>query len=157
MRLSLSIEDTTDDLFESIRIRNPCPRAIRALVYIARRSAAKFITTAEIAKAENLPCLYLAKILQTLARKRLLESCKGPDGGFTLRLDPHRVCLLDIVCALEEVPSFQGCAMGRERCSTTQSCAMHEGWAELRSHIILYLKGISIASLAEKTDLRNAI
>jgi Rrf2 family protein len=127
--------------------------AIRALVYIARRSA-KFITTDEIAGTENLPSQSLAKILQTLARKGILESSTGPDGGFTLRLDPHRVCLLDIVCALEEVPSFQGCAMGRERCSTTQSCAMHEGWAELRSHIVLYLKGISIASLAEKPDPR---
>jgi DNA-binding IscR family transcriptional regulator len=62
--------------------------------------------------------------------------------------------LLDIVCALEEVPSFQRCAMGRQRCSRTQSCAMHKGWAELRSHIISYLKGISIASLAEKPDPR---
>jgi Rrf2 family protein len=128
--------------------------AIRALVYMARRSAAKFITTAEIAKAENLPRQFLAKILQLLARKHVLESCKGPDGGFTLRLDPHRVYLLDIVCALEEIPAFQGCAMGRERCSTTQSCAMHERWAELRSHIIWYLKRISIASLAEKPDPR---
>jgi Rrf2 family transcriptional regulator, iron-sulfur cluster assembly transcription factor len=127
---------------------------ICALVHIARRSAAKFITTAEIAEAENWPCRFLAKILQTLARKRILESCKGPDGGFALRLDPHRVCLLDIVCALEEVPSFQGCALGRQRCSTTQSCAMHKSWAELRSQIILYLKGISIASLAQKPDPR---
>ncbi len=126
---------------------------ICALAYIARRPAAKFITTAEIAKAENLPCRFLAKILQTLARRRILESCKGRDGGFTLRLDPHGVCLLDIVCALEEVPSFQRCAMGRQRCSTTQPCAMHEGWAELRSRIISYLKGISIANLAETREL----
>jgi len=127
---------------------------ICALVYIARRSAAQFITTAEIAKAENLPCRFLAKILQTLARRHILDSCKGRDGGFMLRWDPHRLCLLDIVCALEEIPSFQRCAMGRQRCSTSQSCAMHKGWAELRSHIILYLKGISIASLAEKPDPR---
>ena len=129
--------------------------AIRALVYLARGPSCRFVPAKDIAQAEKIPWCFLAKILETLAKKRMLRSSRGRDGGFTLRLDPGEICLLDIVKALDEVVCFEQCAMGHPKCSVKHSCPMHDRWTELRLHIKRYLQRITIAGLASRPDGRR--
>ena len=75
--------------------------AIRSFVYLARIPDGKFAMARHIAKEEQIPAHFLAKILQELTRKGLLRSNKGPSGGFSLRVPAGQIRLLDLVEALD--------------------------------------------------------
>ena len=102
----------------------------------------------DIAAAEKIPSHFLAKILQSLARKGLLRSTKGPSGGFCLDMPAGRLKLLNIVDAVEGLQAYERCIAGRDTCLDSAPCPMHRNWSRLRSRIIGYLEGSSIGDLA---------
>lgn len=126
--------------------------AIRAFVHLAQVPETKFTMVKQIAEQEEIPAHFLAKILQQLARKGLLRSSKGPTGGFSLRLPPEDVSLLNIVEALDGLQEYQRCASGLAECNDDMPCGMHESWKALRSRIIDYLEGTSVADVAEALE-----
>jgi len=126
--------------------------AIRAFVNLVRVPDGKFAMVKQIAEEEGIPSHFLAKILQQLARKGLLRSSKGPTGGFSLRQPPKDITLLDIVESLDGLQEYQRCASGLAECNDDMPCGMHESWKALRSRIIEYLEGTSVADVAEALD-----
>ncbi len=102
----------------------------------------------DIAKDEKIPAHFLAKILQSLARKRLLRSTKGPSGGFCLDISAAKLNLYEIVRAVDGVDAYDRCVAGLPACSDSAPCAMHKDWRRLRSRIMDYLEGSSIGGIA---------
>jgi Rrf2 family iron-sulfur cluster assembly transcriptional regulator len=94
------------------------------------------------------PAHFLAKILQDLARDGFLKSSKGPRGGFRLRPAAAEISLLQIVEAVDGVGRYDRCPAGSPECNERVACGMHDSWMVLRSRIIGYLEGTSIADLA---------
>jgi len=123
--------------------------AIRALVNLAQLPEGKFAMVKQIAEEEKVPTHFLAKILQQLARKGLLHSLKGPTGGFRLLAPATDISLLTIVEALDGLSDYQRCACGREDCSDQMPCGVRGDWKALRTHIMDFLEGTSIALFAE--------
>ena len=91
---------------------------------------------------------FLAKILQDLSRKGLLDSLKGPGGGFSLGMPARDITLFHIVEAIDGVDLTQKCVMGFAECSGKHPCAVHEQWATLRDGIYSMLVSKNIAQLA---------
>jgi Rrf2 family protein len=131
--------------------------AIRALVHLAQAPQDKYVMVKTIAEEEDIPSHFLAKILQELARKGLLRSSKGPTGGFSLRVEPRDIRLLDIVEALDGLASYQQCASGLSECSDEMPCSMHDNWVNLRSRIMDYLGRNTIADLAKALDQKKKL
>jgi len=121
--------------------------AIRAFVHLAQVPEGKYIMVKNIAQEEGIPSHFLAKILQQLARRGLLQSSKGPTGGFHLRQKPEDISLMDIVQALDGLGDYEKCASGLSECNAQMPCGMHDSWVALRSRIIDYLKHTSIADI----------
>lgn len=69
-----------------------------------------------------------------------MQSSKGPLAGFSLRMDPDKVRLIDVVHAIDGVALHEQCAMGYEMCSCDNPCAMHESWKSVRAAIKNYLQ-----------------
>jgi Rrf2 family protein len=84
----------------------PCEYAIRALAYLARFRNDGAAQGKEIATAEGLPAPVLGKVLQELVRKGLLESRRGPGGGFRLARRPQLITLRDLVAAIDGLDQF---------------------------------------------------
>jgi Rrf2 family protein len=129
--------------------------AFRAFVHLAQVPEGKFAMVKNIAEEENIPAHFLAKILQQLARKGLLRSSKGPTGGFSMRLDPSEVKLLDIVEALDGLAPYQQCASGLAECNDEMPCSMHDSWVSLRSRIMDYLGRNTIADLVKALEQKR--
>src|SRR5512146_3148413 len=91
--------------------------AIRAFVHLAQVPEGEYAMVKNIAEQEEMPAHFLAKILQQLARKGLLRSCKGPTGGFALRAEPSEISLLNIVEAFDGLALYQKCRSGFSECS----------------------------------------
>src|SRR5207249_2928258 len=84
-----------------------------------------------------------------LARGGFLESSKGPRGGFRLCQPAEEVSMLRIVEAVDGAGRFDRCIGGSAECNDRAACGMHDSWMALRSRIIDYLGGTSVADLAK--------
>jgi Rrf2 family iron-sulfur cluster assembly transcriptional regulator len=131
--------------------------AIRAFVHLAQVPEGKYAMVKTIAAEEEIPTHFLAKILQQLARKGLLRSSKGPTGGFSLRVPPNEIRLLDIVDALDGLADYEKCASGLAECSDEMPCALHDSWKALRSRIMDYLGRNTIADLAKSLEQKRRL
>jgi Rrf2 family protein len=85
--------------------------ALRAVVYLAAE-APDGRTTEQIAKATRVPSAYLSKVLQSLARAKLVVSRRGLGGGMTLAADPADFTLLEVVNAVEPIQRIRHCPLG---------------------------------------------
>jgi Rrf2 family transcriptional regulator, nitric oxide-sensitive transcriptional repressor len=85
--------------------------ALRAIVYLADQRNEPH-TTAQIADASVIPAGYLAKVMQSLGRARLVHSQRGLKGGFVLAKDPKDMTLLEVVNAVDPIRRFHECPLG---------------------------------------------
>ncbi|SRR6266403_1387326 len=122
--------------------------AVRAFVHMAALAPDEYLMVKRIAAETGIPSHFLAKILQDLARDGLLRSSKGPRGGFRLSQPPEEVSMLKIVEAVDGSGRLDRCIGGSPECNDHAACGMHDSWKALRSRIIGYLEGTSIADLA---------
>jgi Rrf2 family protein len=131
-----------------------CEYAIRAMIFIAQKSKnEEKIGIKAIAKGINSPEHFLAKILQELSRKKLLQSTKGPNGGFYLDGDHLKYSLADIVKAIDGDKLFTGCGLGLENCSEKKPCPLHDEFKTIREKIKLTLQTAKVGEFREKLDL----
>ncbi len=126
----------------------PCEYAIRAVAYLAATPGRPAAGAREIARAENIPAPILGKVLQELVRKGLLESRRGPGGGFRLARRPELIVLRDVVAAIDGLDHFLECAVGLERCADDAPCPLHDTWKGLRAQMLNYLEATSLATMA---------
>ena len=122
-----------------------CEYALRAVLYIAKRSEQGYKSgIKEIAQEVNSPEPFLAKILQKLSREGLIQSAKGPNGGFYLEKEDFDRPLAEIVQAIEGKELFVGCAMGLSYCSETNPCPLHHDFKQIRDNLARVLYTTSI-------------
>ena len=123
--------------------------ALRAVVHLAALAPGECALVKTIAAETGIPSHFLAKILQELARDGFLKSSKGPGGGFRLGQSADEISMLRIVEAVDGAGRFERCIGGSPECNDRAVCAMHDSWKALRSRIIEYLGGTSVADLAK--------
>jgi len=123
--------------------------AIRAVVHLAMLAPGEYALAKTIAEETGIPSHFLAKILQELARDGFLKSSKGPGGGFRLGQAAEELSMLRIVEAVDGAGRFDRCIGGSPECNDRVACGMHDSWKALRSRIIDYLGGTSVADLAK--------
>jgi len=126
----------------------PCEYAIRTLSYLAQSSDHSPAQGREIAKAERLPAAILGKVLQELVRKGLLESRRGPGGGFLLARRAELITLRDVVAAIDGLDHFLECPVGLEECSDESPCPVHDTWKALRTQMMDYLEATTLVDMA---------
>ncbi|GAA4095251.1 Rrf2 family transcriptional regulator [Mucilaginibacter panaciglaebae] len=113
-----------------------CEYAIRAVLFISHKTAAGGkIGIKEIANGIDSPEHFLAKILQDLSRKGIIQSAKGPNGGFYLDEHALKLSLSAIVEAVDGDALFTGCALGLKQCSEVNPCPLHNQFKTIRSEI----------------------
>ena len=125
-------------------------QASRAIIlrYLAGKRGKASARAEEIARSENIPAPVLGKILQELVRKGLLESRRGPGGGFRLARRAELITLRDVVAAIDGLDQFMECAVGLERCADDAPCPLHDTWKGLRTQMLTYLETTSLTAMA---------
>lgn len=114
-----------------------CEYAIRAGIYIAYRSSKnEKAGILEISEAIGSPIPFTAKVLQTMSRKKVISSHKGPNGGFFIE-NPSSVYLIDIIRAIDGNRLFTSCIMGLKTCSDTKPCPMHDQIKPIRTQLLI--------------------
>ena len=123
--------------------------ALRAMVYMARKGEGAYSGVKEIAAATDVPANYLAKILQQLARHKVLDSQKGFGGGFKLARKLSRINLMDVIDPLERIEKFRGCVLGQRLCNDEVACPLHHTWKSIAGQYLGALKTTTLQDLAD--------
>lgn len=122
--------------------------AIRALTFIARQPAGKLTGAREISETEQIPMPFLWKILQNLARHKLVRSFKGAGGGYMLARPAHEIRVQDVLDANEDRSLGSGCVLGLPQCGDESPCPLHFSWKEIRARLTATLCDTTFADLA---------
>ncbi len=134
--------------------------ALLALAYLAMHRD-RLVKAEEIAKAQNIPKPFLSKILHELSRRDILNSVKGPRGGFSLKVDPEKLTMWDVISIMGEEYRFQACALMPDKCDVyeTNPCVIHHRWEKLKHQMIDFFKKTTIQDLVsiEERHLANLL
>lgn len=112
-----------------------CEYAIKIMIYIAgneqedRRTGLR-----EVTEAIGSPEAFTAKILQQLVKSKLLDSFKGPSGGFEL-MKNKEIRLADVVLVIDGEKLMEECVLGLDECSSRNPCPVHEKFLLVRNQL----------------------
>ena len=127
-----------------------CEYGIRATIYIAGQSSrSRRVSLKDIAREIDSPEAFTAKILQLLARNHIIDSIKGPSGGF--QIDPDnmdKIKLIHVVTAIDGDAIFNACGLGLKECSASQPCPVHDKFKVIRDELRKMLEGTSLSELS---------
>ena len=110
-----------------------CKSAVKAVIFLATRyENGEKTGIREIADYINASEHTIGKMLQTLVKQGVINSLKGPSGGFYISLEQKRQPLINIVEAIDGIQIFKGCGLGLSRCSDKHPCPIHHEYKEAR-------------------------
>jgi Rrf2 family protein len=133
-------------------LSNSCRYGIRAVIYLASQPKSAGMTgIKKISDDLDLPMPFLAKILQQLAKQKILASSKGPHGGFSLLKDPKKITLLDIVNSIDGYDVFTNCVMYNGSCmeNDKKKCPLHDDYEKPRAELISLFTNKTIFDLVK--------
>jgi len=129
--------------------------AVTAMVDLALRDGSGPVTLAEISSRQKISLSYLEQLFGKLRRHQLVESVRGPGGGYNLARDIGTMSVADIITAVDEPIDATQCG-GKENCHDEQKCLTHDLWATLNDRIFDYLESVTLRQLVETQRAKEA-
>ena len=120
--------------------------AVTAMLDLALRSGNGPVTLAGISDRQKISLSYLEQLFGKLRRNALVESVRGPGGGYCLAKDTSVMSIADIIRAVDEPIDATQCG-GKENCLDDHRCMTHELWSDLNRHIYEYLDAVKLSDL----------
>src|SRR3569832_1920556 len=125
--------------------------AVTAMLDLALRGGKNPVTLAGISERQDISLSYLEQLFSRLRRHELVESVRGPGGGYYLARALDDVSVADIIRAVDEPIDATQCG-GKENCHDEHRCLTHDLWTGLNAHIYDYLDNVTLATLVAKQD-----
>jgi len=118
------------------------------------REATGPVTLAGISERQRISLSYLEQLFGKLRRRELVESVRGPGGGYCLARPAGGISVADIIMAVDEPLDATQCG-GKENCLDDRRCMTHDLWTELNRTIYAYLASVTLAELIEKQHAKH--
>lgn len=124
--------------------------AVTAMIDLALREHSGPVALAAISTRQQISLSYLEQLFGKLRRHELVESTRGPGGGYSLGRKAEDITVADIIVAVDEAIDATGCS-GGENCmgDDTGRCMTHDLWSSLNAKMLEYLNSISLKSLVD--------
>lgn len=124
--------------------------AMRALAYMAKRynqGKDDLVTVEDIVKGLGLPEKFTRRILQKLAQAKILNSYKGKQGGFSFKVSPSNISLVDVLTAFQGGLDLTHCFLQAKICPNMKKCFLRKRLKEAEARLKQELDRITVASL----------
>jgi Rrf2 family transcriptional regulator, nitric oxide-sensitive transcriptional repressor len=119
--------------YQPTMISSTAEYALRAMVYLATHRE-KAETAQVIAENTKVPAGYMSKVLQDLARAEIVNSQRGPHGGFTLARSADDITILDVMNAVDPIKRIRTCPLALPE-HGTRLCSLHQRLDDAIAHI----------------------
>jgi Rrf2 family iron-sulfur cluster assembly transcriptional regulator len=125
--------------------------AVTAMIDLGLRSTNGPVALAAISQRQQISLSYLEQLFGQLRRHELVESTRGPGGGYSLGRDAGQITVADIILAVDEPLDATGCG-GKENCMGEDNgkCMTHDLWTELNSRMIEFLSSVTLKKLVDE-------
>ena len=127
--------------------------AVTAMIDVGLRENAGPVSLADIAARHQISLSYLEQLFGKLRRRSLVDSVRGPGGGYLLAREAVLITVADIINAVEESIDSTQCG-GKENCQDNHRCMTHDLWEELNTTVHGFLSRVTLAQLVEKQRTR---
>jgi Rrf2 family iron-sulfur cluster assembly transcriptional regulator len=120
------------------------------MIYLSHKEQiGSLIGVKEIAAQIKSPEAFTAKILQQLVKHGVLDSLRGPGGGFQLKDISKKTTLAEIVVAIDGDGMIKNCVLGLYECSQERPCTLHHQFVALRNQFSEVLLSTTIKEVAD--------
>ncbi len=127
--------------------------AVTAMLDLALHASDGPVTLSNIAERQKISLSYLEQLFAKLRRGALVESVRGPGGGYNLARPLDQLSVADIIIAVEEPIDSRQCE-GKENClgdgGEQGRCMTHDLWESLNVNVIQFLSGVKLSELVQK-------
>ncbi|HEY8554957.1 MAG TPA: Fe-S cluster assembly transcriptional regulator IscR [Burkholderiales bacterium] len=128
--------------------------AVTAMLDLALRHNRGSVTLADIARRQGISLSYLEQLFAKLRRSGLVESVRGPGGGYSLARPPSEISVAEIILAINENIDATRCG-GQRNCQDDQPCLTHQLWEDLSARIYEFLNGITLGDLVQRPQVQQ--
>ena len=123
--------------------------AVTAMIDLGLRQNAGPVTLAAISQRQQISLSYLEQLFGKLRRNDLVESTRGPGGGYTLGRKASEITVADIITSVDEPIDATHCG-GKEHCNgEAQHCMTHDLWSALNVRMVEFLSSVSLQKLVD--------
>lgn len=126
--------------------------ALRAMIFLGEREGEAPVRVEDIANALDVPRNYLSKILHTLTRRGILQSLRGPRGGFSLARSASEVTLLELVEPFDDIEARRTCLLGKKECSDVNPCAVHAQWKATATEVARFFRETTLEKAVAEAE-----
>jgi Rrf2 family transcriptional regulator, iron-sulfur cluster assembly transcription factor len=129
--------------------------AVTAMVDLGMRHGNGPVTLAEISERQKISLSYLEQLFGKLRRNGIVESVRGPGGGYLLGKPMRELSVAEIILAVDEPLDATQCG-GKENCHDDGKCITHDLWAALNTRIFEYLGGVTLQQLVDNQRAKES-
>ena len=123
--------------------------AVTAMIDLGLRQSSGPVTLAAISQRQQISLSYLEQLFGKLRRNELVESTRGPGGGYTLARDASQITVAEIIVSVDEPIDATQCG-GKENClGESGRCMTHDLWATLNQRMVDFLTSVTLQKLVD--------
>lgn len=128
--------------------------AVTAMLDVALHSAKGPVSLADISERQEISLSYLEQLFARLRKSQLVDSVRGPGGGYLLGRDACDIAIGHVIRAVDETVDATRC-QGQSDCQGGEQCLTHSLWSDLSERISVFLDGITLGELMAKRDVKR--
>lgn len=128
--------------------------AVTAMMDLAMRGEDGPVALASISDRQKISLSYLEQLFGKLRRHKLVDSVRGPGGGYCIARPFDQVAVADIIRAVDEQLDATQCG-GRENCHDEHRCMTHDLWSTLNTKMFDYLASVTLADLVASENIKR--
>lgn len=137
-------------------LSNSSKYALKAVIFLALHTDEhNKMMAKDISERIDVPKAYIAKLLQGLAKRKIISSAKGPKGGFYSNPSNRNITLMEVIEAIDGKKKLESCIIGLEDCNEHKPCPLHSLISPSRSKMIALLESKTINDLSKDLELNN--
>ncbi len=125
--------------------------AVTGMIDLAMQKGNGPVTLAAISQRQKISVSYLEQLFGKLRRRMIVDSVRGPGGGYCLARDMGQVSVADIILAVDEPIDATQCG-GKENCHDDRKCITHDLWAKLNEHMLDYLSARDVEAAGRRAE-----
>lgn len=128
--------------------------AVTAMLDLALHAQESPVPLADISQRQGISLSYLEQLFSKLRKRGLVDSARGPGGGYRLSRPAGNIAVAEVITAINENVDARRCG-GLANCQADETCLTHELWTDLSNQIFEFLSKISLGELVERRAVQE--
>ncbi|RDV29266.1 Fe-S cluster assembly transcriptional regulator IscR [Alteromonas aestuariivivens] len=128
--------------------------AVTAMLDVALHSTRGPVPLADISERQEISLSYLEQLFSRLRKEQLVDSVRGPGGGYLLGREAEKIAVGEVIRAVDELVDATRC-QGHADCQRGERCLTHSLWQDLSDRISAFLDSITLGELMAKRDVQD--